>query len=279
METAFPPLRLEKNGPTVILTPGGDPPRNESGERMSLGNFYGIGLGPGDPGLVTLRAAEVLRSVQVIYAAASQQSSRSVSGRILDALSGLTARRCELAFTMSNNFEERLARIDEHAEQILAVLQSGQDAAFVTIGDPMTYSTCGYLLRALLRREPELPHEIIPGVNSWSALAAKEAVPLVEDQTMLQIVPAAIAPGSAELDRLLAADATTVLLKCYRTREELLRQLSERGFHAVYGAGIGLEEEFVSDDPDAIAARPREYLSMLIVRKAGAADCDPVEKP
>ena len=65
METTFPPLRLEKNGPAVILTPGGDPPRNESGERMSLGNFYGIGLGPGDPGLVTLRAAEVLRSVQV----------------------------------------------------------------------------------------------------------------------------------------------------------------------------------------------------------------------
>ena len=161
---------------------------------MALGKFYGVGLGPGDPGLVTLRALEVLRAVQVIYAAASQQSSRSVSGRILDALPGVTADRCELAFTMSNNFDERLARIDEHAARILDRLRSGDDAAFVTIGDPMTYSTCGYLLRALLRMEPALPYEIIPGVNSWSALAAKEGVPLVEDQTVLQIVPAAVAP-------------------------------------------------------------------------------------
>ena len=121
---------------------------------MALGKFYGVGLGPGDPGLVTLRALEVLRAVQVIYAAASQQSSRSVSGRILDALPGVTADRCELAFTMSNNFDERLARIDEHAARILDRLRSGDDAAFVTIGDPMTYSTCGYLLRALLRMEP-----------------------------------------------------------------------------------------------------------------------------
>lgn len=245
---------------------------------MTLGKFYGIGLGPGDPGLVTLRAAEVLRSVRVIYAAASRQSSRSISGRILDALPGVTAERCELSFTMSNNFDERLARIEGHAERILSRLRSGEDAAFVTIGDPMTYSTCGYLLRALLRLEPALPHEIIPGVNSWSALAAKEAVPLVEDQAPLRIVPAAVAPGSAELDRLLAARGTTVLLKCYRTRDELVRQLSERGFHAVYGAGIGLEEEFVSDDPEAIAARPQEYLSMLIVRKAEAADGGTVAK-
>ena len=176
---------------------------------MALGKFYGVGLGPGDPGLVTLRALEVLRAVQVIYAAASQQSSRSVSGRILDALPGVTADRCELAFTMSNNFDERLARIDEHAARILDRLRSGDDAAFVTIGDPMTYSTCGYLLRALLRMEPALPYEIIPGVNSWSALAAKEGVPLVEDQTVLQIVPAAVAPGSEELDQLLAAAAKT----------------------------------------------------------------------
>lgn len=243
-----------------------------------LGKFYGIGLGPGDPGLVTLRAAEVLRSVQVIYAAASQQSSRSVSGRILDALPGVTAERRELSFTMSNNFGERLARIDEHAAAVLAVLRAGRDAAFVTIGDSMTYSTCGYLLRALLRMEPALPHEIIPGVNSWSALAAKAAVPLVEDRETLRIIPAAVEPEPAALDRLLADDGTAVLLKCYRTRETLVRQLTERGFHVLYGAGIGLEEEFVSDDPAAVASRPPEYLSMLIVRRRKAAEGDAVAK-
>ena len=129
------------------------------------GKFYGIGLGPGDPGLVTLKAADALRSVKAIYSVASRQSDRSISGRILDALPGITAERTELEFTMSKDFGERLARIDEHAALILAGIRRGEDAAFVTIGDPMTYSTCSYLLRALRRMEPELEYEIIPGVN------------------------------------------------------------------------------------------------------------------
>ncbi len=65
------------------------------------GKFYGIGLGPGDPGLVTLKAADALRSVKAIYSVASRQSARSISGRILDALPGITAERTELEFTMS----------------------------------------------------------------------------------------------------------------------------------------------------------------------------------
>ena len=121
---------------------------------------------------ITLKAADALRSVKAIYSVASRQSDRSISGRILDALPGITAERTELEFTMSKDFGERLARIDEHAALILAGIRRGEDAAFVTIGDPMTYSTCSYLLRALRHMEPELEYEIIPGVNSWSALAA-----------------------------------------------------------------------------------------------------------
>ena len=60
---------------------------------MKTGRFYGVGLGPGDPGLVTLRSGEVLRSVQVIYTAASRQSGRSVSGAVIEALPGVSARR------------------------------------------------------------------------------------------------------------------------------------------------------------------------------------------
>ena len=231
---------------------------------MALGKFYGVGLGPGDPGLVTLRALEVLRAVQVIYAAASQQSSRSVSGRILDALPGVTADRCELAFTMSNNFDERLARIDEHAARILDRLRSGDDAAFVTIGDPMTYSTCGYLLRILRRLEPELAFEIIPGVNSWSALAAASAEPLVEDNEILRIVPGYLAPDSAVLESVMKPEGTVVFLKTYRERDRYADLLRERGCRMVYGANIGLANEFFSKDPEEISSRPEEYLSMLL---------------
>ena len=96
---------------------------------MNCGKFYGVGLGPGDPGLVTRKAAEILCSVQVVYTAASRQSSRSVSGAILDALPGVTARRVELEFTMATDFPTRLARIREHAERIAEELRSGKDCA------------------------------------------------------------------------------------------------------------------------------------------------------
>ena len=231
------------------------------------GKFYGIGLGPGDPGLGTLKAADALRSVKAIYAVASRQSDRSISGRILDALPGITAERTELEFTMSKDFGERLARIDEHAALILAGIRRGEDAAFVTIGDPMTYSTCSYLLRALRRMEPELEYEIIPGVNSWSALAAATATALVEDREVLRIIPTAVPPEPEKLAAMLQEHGTSVLLKCYRTREELVRLLSQGGYRVTYGANLGLDDEFVSGDPEEIAARPEEYLSMLLCRR------------
>ena len=231
------------------------------------GKFYGIGLGPGDPGLVTLKAADALRSVKAIYSVASRQSDRSISGRILDALPGITAERTELEFTMSKDFGERLARIDEHAALILAGIRRGEDAAFVTIGDPMTYSTCSYLLRALRRMEPELEYEFIRGVNSWSALAAATATALVEDREVLRIIPTAVPPESEKLAAMLQEHGTSVLLKCYRTREELVRLLSQGGYRVTYGANLGLDDEFVSGDPEEIAARPEEYLSMLLCRR------------
>lgn len=231
------------------------------------GKFYGIGLGPGDPGLVTLKAADALRSVKAIYSVASRQSDRSISGRILDALPGITAERTELEFTMSKDFGERLVRIDEHAALILAGIRRGEDAAFVTIGDPMTYSTCSYLLRALRRMEPELEYEIIPGGNSWSALAAATATALVEDREVLRIIPTAVPPEPEKLAAMLQEHGTSVLLKCYRTREELVRLLSQGGYRVTYGANLGLDDEFVSGDPEEIAARPAEYLSMLLCRR------------
>ena len=96
---------------------------------MKTGKFYGVGLGPGDPGLVTLRTAEILRAVHVVYTVASRQSERSVSGAIIDALPGVTARCEELKFTMSKDFPTRLAKIEEHAQRIAAELRAGRPSA------------------------------------------------------------------------------------------------------------------------------------------------------
>ncbi len=223
--------------------------------------FYGIGLGPGDPGLVTLKALTCLQQVDRIFSVASRQSSRSVSADIIKSLPDISASLCELEFVMSRDWDERLRRIDKHAAVIAEHLDKGEKCAFVTIGDPMTYSTCSYLLRALLKIRPELSVEIIPGVNSWSALAAKTTTPLAEDKQVLRIVPSYDEADQPDFP----PNSSTILLKTYRSRNKLLEQVPEEST-VIYGANLGLENEITASGRDEIAKQPEAYLSMLAVK-------------
>ena len=122
-------------------------------------------------------------------------------------------------------------------------------------------------LRALRRILPELEYEIVPGVNSWSALAAASGTALAEDSTVLRVVPSHLPPDSPELHRMLESGESAVLLKTYHSRNEYLDALAGESCDILYGSNIGLKEQFISSDPAAIRERPDEYLSMLIIRK------------
>ena len=231
--------------------------------KLQTGTFYGVGLGPGDPGLLTVKALTVLCEAGQIYTVASRQSERSVSRSILAAYPEITAPVAELEFTMSTEWGERQSCIDRHAGTVAAKLTAGMDCAFGTIGDPMTYSTCSYLLRALRRLLPELRSVIVPGVNSWSALAAGLQQPLAEDDEVLRIIPGY--RSGVELPELPEC-STTILLKTYRTRNRLLDQLPPDA-GVIYGAEIGLPGEILSVDREVIAGLPEAYLSMLAVKR------------
>lgn len=239
--------------------------QTENTKKMHCGTFYGIGLGPGDPELLTLKGWKTLQRVKVLYTASGRQTGRSVSAMIAGSLPDVTAEIVELEFTMSGDWPERLARIGEHADRIAERLEAGDDCAFGTIGDPMTYSTCSYLLDALKQRIPHLQVEIIPGINSWSALAAAAQRPLAEDDSELRVIPCFASGGQAPD---WTANACHVLLKTYRTRNSLLAKLPE-DMEFLYGENIGLAEEYISSDRTEILKRPDAYLSQLLVRKGG----------
>ena len=228
---------------------------------MKNGTFYGVGLGPGDPELVTLKALKVLQHADRIYTVAVGSSEHSVSESIVQALPGISAKIETLLFTMSKDWDERLKRIGEHAETIAAALQNGLDCAFVTIGDPMTYSTCSYLMHAIRERIPELNAEIVPGVNSWSVLFSKTQNPLVEDRETLRIVPS-LDPENPDFPE----NSTTILLKTYHTRNRLLNRIPADAF-VWYGANLGLENETITSGKEEIASLPETYLSMLAVKR------------
>lgn len=145
------------------------PERDESGGQ---GILYGIGVGPGDPDLLTMRAVKSLGEVDVILAASSSKNDYSIAHNIaLPHLpSGVETLR--LGFPMTRDADELQKAWENNAAAAAKVLRQGRNAAFLTLGDPLIFSTFGYLLRELLKLMPELEVRIEPGITSFQEAAA-----------------------------------------------------------------------------------------------------------
>jgi len=236
-------------------------------DKRAHGVLYGVGVGPGDPRLLTLRAVEVLRAVDVIFHVIGPRSRGSVSAQIVDALGECKARREELLFSMSNDLEERTASVASAAEHVVAALKDGEDCAFATIGDPLVYSTFGYLQRRVRSMLPDVKIEIIPGITSFQAAAAASGEPLVEDDEVLSVIPK-WGNGQHGAAVLHAAD-TAVLLKAYRNRTEAVDALQDEmgPERIVYAARVGQDNETIIDNIDEIKDQQIDYMSLLIARR------------
>jgi len=243
------------------------PVKTSSASVCRMGRFYGIGAGPGDPELLTLKAARILRSVAVIYYASGVNSSESISGQIMDRVGGCQGRRVELTFSMAPDMKKRRGAWKSHAKRIVADLKQGRDCAFVTLGDPLIYSTYIYLLREVQALMPKVEVETVPGIASFQAAAAKTHRALVEDREVLALIPAwteetAHHPVLANVD-------TAVLLKTYRHRDKALAALTANGLTGsiVYAVRVGLDGESISSRPEDWADKPEDYLSLIIAKR------------
>ena len=232
---------------------------------MRTGKLYGVGIGPGDPQYLTLRAADVLRSVDVIFTVISQNSSNSISRSVVEYLQPRGEVRLQI-FSMSRDKSIRMEQVRTNAEAIISELRAGRDCAFATLGDAMTYSTFGYVLDVIHEAIPGLELEIVPGITSFATLTAKAGTVLVENGEQLRVIPSFRSEMAESLD--FPKGSTTILLKTYRSRAALLDRLArEEDVTILYGEHLAMEEQILLTDPDAIRARPEEYLSLIMVKK------------
>jgi len=237
-----------------------------SDNRNSWGCFYGIGTGPGDPGLLTLKAADILRRVEVIFAAAARDN-KSFSGTVVSALDGCRAERRSLPFTMAKNMADREQQWRQNAAYVVRELAQGKDCAFVTIGDPLLYSTFTYLMREVEAQLAGVRIETVPGIMAFQDLAARFNLPTVEDRESLMIVPA-WGRDRRFMEKLAAAD-TVILMKTSSDRAHLLAELKAAGFagEIVYGARLGQEGEELRRGEAAILEGRDQYLSLMIAKR------------
>ncbi|WP_300684741.1 precorrin-2 C(20)-methyltransferase [uncultured Bilophila sp.] len=232
---------------------------------MKPGKLYGVGIGPGDPRYLTLRAADVLRSADVIFTVISQNASSSVSQAVVEYLQPRGEIRLQI-FSMSRDKAEREGQVAANADAIITELRAGRDCAFATLGDAMTYSTFGYVLRRIQKAIPDLEVEIVPGITSFATLAAKAGAVLAENGEQLRVIPSFRSEMAETLD--FPKGSTTVLLKTYSSRKALLDRLErEEGVEILYGERLAMDGQILLSDPGDIRERPEEYLSLIMVKK------------
>lgn len=159
---------------------------------MKSGKVVGVGVGPGDPDLLTVKAIRVLQDADVVCAPTANSTGHSIA---LDTIRQvLESRRSApevitLIFPMTRDEAELERAWTGNAERIAKYAQEGRLVAYVAIGDPTLYSTFTYVQRELNAKYPEITVEIIPGVTSLSACVAKGGIPLASGEETLLIMP------------------------------------------------------------------------------------------
>jgi precorrin-2/cobalt-factor-2 C20-methyltransferase len=230
------------------------------------GTLYGVGVGPGDPELITLKALKVLKRTSHIFAATSSKNTYSLSLDIVR--SHVQEARVEkLPFPMTREPAVLQEAWDNNARRVLEVLDGGSDAAFITLGDPLTFSTFGYLLKTIKQLDPTVRIVTIPGITSYHAAAALTHTPVSEGEESFLVVSGAL--GAAKLRESLELTDNIILLKTYRHFDDILATLEEMGLagKAVCISRCGLEGETVVHDIRRLTGQSLPYLSMLIIKK------------
>lgn len=236
------------------------------------GTLYVIGVGPGDPELLTLKAVRILRTVKCICFPKGREEGSSMALDIVKKVISVDNKELVEAY-----FPMRKTKASAHAceldikwnetvKTVLGILDRGDDMAFITIGDPTIYSTFFYLYDRLLELNPLLSIEIIPGISSITASAAQACISLGLADERIAILPATYAN---DIGMVVEHFDTVILMKVYKVFDQVLAMLDARGLtgKAIYVSRTGMDDGHVVRDIGTLRGKELNYFSMLIIRK------------
>jgi precorrin-2 C20-methyltransferase/precorrin-3B C17-methyltransferase len=234
---------------------------------VATGRFWAVGVGPGDPELLTRKAVRVLERAHVVCHAGPQER----AGRAWQVIAGLIRPGQQVRVVRHEPMDvlsaDGPAGYRPGVEAIAADCRRGLDVAFVTEGDPTLYSTAAAVWQLLAEVAPEVPVEVVPGVTSVTAAAARLGWSLAQKDEPLAVVPAVY--HRQELRSLVERFPSLCLLKVRQALPELARALDglEPPREAVYVENLGTAGEHVTHDLASAAGR-KEYFALVLVRRA-----------
>jgi len=232
------------------------------------GRLVGVGVGPGDPELVTAQAVRVLREADVVVAPSMAVDSVGRAESIVrQVAAGVDVER--VVFVMTEHNDERAQALEAAAAQLIEHLDRGRCVAFVTLGDPNIYSTFPAVASVVRRLRPGVPIETAAGIMAFQDLAARAGSVLLDGRESMTLVTAL--DGPAALDAALAdPDRAIVVYKGGRHLPAIAARLAEAGRldGAVVGELLGLPGERWGPAKE-LSDRPASYLATVIVPPMG----------
>lgn len=226
------------------------------------GKFFGIGLGPGDPELLTLKAVRVLREAEVVVAPFSKKKGTGCA--VLPLVQEFLKPGVEIAeLPIPRVYDPQ--RLMEACRSIIHWLQAGKRVAFISRGNPMLYSKYVYIHEMLVRENIEV--ETIPGISSHEAASCRAGFPLAEEEEAITIYP--VKEDDDQLEQVIASAESLVLLKVHKNLDNIIDLLEKHGFHskAVLISRLGHEDEFIQRDLNQLREKQLTYLSTILARK------------
>lgn len=238
------------------------------------GTFYVVGVGPGDPQLLTMKAAEILNKSDIWFAPSAFENGGSMALNIVNgAINSKGKTVLSHRFPMKQIFRggtpdpEVKSAWQVAAQTIMGYLSDGQDVVFPTLGDPAIYSTGFYVLETLQEYGSQFQTKIIPGVSAVGASSAVSVVPLCLGDEKLTVIPAIF--GNDQIREFLTLSDVIVFMKVHKVVKRLVALLEEFGLvdNAILVERCSLEDQHIWTNIRDAVDHNLHYFSTMVVRK------------
>ncbi|WP_374723789.1 precorrin-2 C(20)-methyltransferase [Calidifontibacillus erzurumensis] len=232
-----------------------------------VGTLYGVGVGPGDPELITVQAYRVLKESPVIAYPKSRKGKKSYAYKIIDAyVSPNEKEMLGLIFPMTKDQVVLEKEWTNTVEAVYSKLAEGKDVAFVTEGDPLLYSTFIHLMKLMKSKYAQVPIKTVPGISSINGAAARLGLPLADGDEKIAIVPAT--EDTEAMKKVLLENDCVIFLKVSKVMNKMMALLEE--LQLLNNANVitkATSDEEIIWNLYELPETELEYLTLMVVRK------------
>ena len=230
-----------------------------------MAKFYGIGTGPGDSSLLTIKAVETIQNLDILYTPESKRGGESLALSIVSKYIPEGLKIKQRHFPMNFNHGEKIVAWNKVADEIVEDVNLGKNVGFVTLGDPMIYSTYVYIMERL---SDDIEVETIPGISSFSNIASNQNFPLVMDKEPLIIIPCTT--DEEKIDYALENYSSLVLMKVYKNFKEIIAKLEKNNLidYSILVSNSSQDNEVVYNNLRELNLEDKiSYFSTILVNK------------